>query len=143
MKIPKVTEKKYGLATPTKIILKLLTRTNVLSHVDLWGVAVGGSGATIAIVNGLSIPRAQADSTYGVCRFHCKLPKSSQVLSPGRPMPLSFLISEELPLKGHTPLLCSLCPSAPPLRKLDLLPSGSSDLWKQWLHLLSPGEPQS
>lgn len=44
-------------------MLKLLTRKNVLSHVELWGMVVGGSGAKVAEVNGLSILDVQADFT--------------------------------------------------------------------------------
>ena len=41
----------------------IITRKNVLSHVELWGMVVGGSGAKVAEVNGLSILDVQADFT--------------------------------------------------------------------------------
>lgn len=63
LEILKLTEKKYWLATTTKRILKLVTRTNVLSHVELWGMVVGGSGAKVAEVNSLSFLGVQADFT--------------------------------------------------------------------------------
>lgn len=63
LKILKLAKKKYWLATTTKRILKLLTRTNVLSHVELWGMVVRGGGAKVAEVNSLSILGVQADFT--------------------------------------------------------------------------------
>lgn len=49
-----------------------------------------------------SIPRPQADSTYGVCCLCCKSSMSIHVLSPGKFKPLFFSISDKLLLKGHT-----------------------------------------
>ena len=90
LKILKLAEKKYWLATPTKRILKLLTRENVLSHVELWEMVVGGGGAKVAEVNSLSILGVQADFTYGLCLIDWKALNSSQVLALGKLYPCPF-----------------------------------------------------
>lgn len=71
-------------------MLKLLTRKNVLSHVELWGMVVGGGGAKVAEVNGLSILGVQADFTWGLCLIDWKAFKSSQVLALGKLCPCPF-----------------------------------------------------
>lgn len=129
MKISKFTEKKYWLATPTKIILKLLSRTNVLSHVDLWGMVVGSSGAKIAIVNGLSILSAQADSTNRVCHFHWKLSKSVQVFHLGD---LCLCPSQSLaPQRSHSSFMLIVC-FCPLFKKAWFIALRKLRSWKQW-----------